>query len=68
MAQSTNTLDRYALADNGDNAREDLRNIISDISPTDTPFQSSIGRDTATNTYTEWLMDSLATALIGAPA
>jgi hypothetical protein len=43
-------------------------NIISDISPTDTPFQSSIGRDKATNTYTEWLMDSLATALIGAPA
>ena len=62
MAQSTNTLDRYDLATNGDNAREDLRNIISDISPTDTPFQSSIGRDKATNTLTEWLMDSLASA------
>jgi len=62
MAQSTNTLDRYDLATNGDNAREDLANIISDISPTETPFQSSIGKGTAENTFTEWLMDSLATA------
>ena len=62
MAQSTNTLDRYDLATNGENAREDLRNIITDISPTETPFTSSIGRDTATNTFTEWLMDSLASA------
>ena len=62
MAQSTNTLDRYDLATNGDNAREDLSNIISDISPTETPFQSSIGKDKATNTFTEWLQDSLATA------
>ena len=42
--------------------REDLSNLISDISPTTTPFQSNIGSRDATNTYFEWQTDSLATA------
>ena len=42
--------------------REDLSNIIYDISPVDTPFMSNIGRDTAKNTYFEWQTDALASA------
>lgn len=42
--------------------REDLANIIYDISPVDTPFMSNIGRDTAANTYFEWQTDELAAA------
>ena len=42
--------------------REDLANIIYDISPVDTPFISNIGRDTASNTYFEWQTDELASA------
>jgi hypothetical protein len=42
--------------------REDLSNIIYDISPTSTPFMSNIGRDTCENTYFEWQTDALAAA------
>lgn len=42
--------------------REDLSNIIYDISPTSTPFMSNIGRDTCENTYFEWQTDVLAAA------
>ena len=42
--------------------REDLSSLISDISPTTTPFQSNIGSRDADNTYFEWQTDSLATA------
>jgi hypothetical protein len=42
--------------------REDLANVIYDISPVDTPFMSNIGRDTASNTYFEWQTDALANA------
>jgi hypothetical protein len=42
--------------------REDISNLISDISPTTTPFQSNIGSRDAENTYFEWQTDSLATA------
>ena len=48
--------------DNVNAIREDLSNIIYDISPVDTPFMSNIGRDTADNTYFEWQTDSLASA------
>lgn len=48
--------------DNVNAIREDLSNIIYDISPVDTPFMSNIGRDTASNTYFEWQQDSLAAA------
>jgi hypothetical protein len=42
--------------------REDLSDLISDISPTTTPFQSNIGSRDVDNTYFEWQTDSLATA------
>lgn len=40
--------------------REDVEDIIYDISPTDTPFLSSIGSGTANATLHQWQQDSLA--------
>ena len=42
--------------------REDLTDIIYNISPSDTPFTSSIGKTSATAVYHEWQTDSLAAA------
>ena len=42
--------------------REDLTDIIYNISPTETPFMSSIGKTKATAVYHEWQTDSLAAA------
>jgi hypothetical protein len=39
-----------------------LTDIIYDISPTETPFMSSIGKTKATAVYHEWQTDSLAAA------
>lgn len=39
--------------------REDLANIIYDISPDETPLQSNIGQETVSNTYFEWMTDVL---------
>lgn len=58
MAQTTNTLDAYDLNTN----REDLADIIYDISPTETPFCSNVGRHSSDATYKEWTIDSLAAA------
>ncbi|MCZ7931082.1 DUF5309 family protein [Agrobacterium leguminum] len=44
------------------NVREDLGNVISNISPEETPFYTEIGKDTAKNTYHEFMNDSLAPA------
>ena len=43
-------------------AREDLADVIYDISPQDTPIMSSIGKGKATAVYHEWQTDSLASA------
>jgi hypothetical protein len=42
--------------------REDLADIIYNISPTDTPFISNVGKGTTSGTYYEWQTDSLAAA------
>jgi hypothetical protein len=42
--------------------REDLSDVIYNIAPTETPFQSSIGKTKATAVYHEWQTDSLAAA------
>ena len=42
--------------------REDLTDVIYNISPTETPFMSSIGKTKATAVYHEWQTDSLAPA------
>lgn len=59
MAQPTNLFDRY---DGTKAVREDLANIIYNISPEDTPFMSAIGRENVSNTYYEWQTDALAAA------
>lgn len=59
MAQPTNLFDRY---DATKSVREDLSNIIYNISPEDTVFMSNVGRDTASQTFTEWQTDALAAA------
>lgn len=42
--------------------REDLTDVIYNISPTETPFMSSVGKTKATAVYHEWQTDSLAAA------
>src|SRR5210317_303734 len=42
--------------------REDLTDVIYNISTTDTPFMSSVGKTNATAVYHEWQTDSLADA------
>jgi hypothetical protein len=56
----SNTVTRY---DATKSIREDFADVIYNISPTDCPLMSNIGRDTAKQTYTEWQTDALATAV-----
>ena len=58
MAIPTNTRQTYG----GVEIRQDLSNIIYNISPTDTPFLSGIGRGTASNTIFQWQKDELSAA------
>jgi hypothetical protein len=44
--------------------REDLTDMIYNISPTETPFMSSIGKTKATGVLHEWQLDSLAAATV----
>lgn len=46
--------------------REDLTNVLTNISPLETPFFSSIGRTKATNTLHEWQTITLAAAAANA--
>lgn len=43
--------------------REDLSDVIYNISPTETPFMSNAGRGKCSNTFFEWQIDSLAAAV-----
>ena len=45
--------------------REDLTDVIYDISPTDTPLLNTLARGKATAVYHEWQTDSLASATTG---
>jgi hypothetical protein len=57
MAKVTNAFDTYtATAD-----REDLSNIIYNISPMQTPFMSSIGKRNVKNVVFDWQTESLPT-------
>ena len=58
MSQPSNTFSTYDAVGN----REDLSNIIFDISPTETPFVSGIGKNEATSTKHEWQTHSLTAA------
>jgi hypothetical protein len=59
MTISTNEITRYDAT----NVREDLANVIYNISPVDVPFMSNIGRENVKNTYFEWQTDVLASAV-----
>lgn len=56
-------LSRHGLDDNGDNVREDLTDIIYNISPTERPFHQNAGREDAASDFHEWTIDALATAV-----
>ena len=58
MALITSTITRY---DATRAVREDLSNIIYNISPVDCPGMANFGRDTARQTMFEWQVDTLAT-------
>lgn len=55
MAQPTNTFDSYDMT----GIREDLSDVIYDVSPSETPFYSACAKVKATNTYHEWQTDAL---------
>jgi hypothetical protein len=55
MAQPTNTLDSYDVR----GIREDLSDVIYDISPEETPFYTACAKAKATNTLHEWQTDAL---------
>ena len=55
MTLPTNTVTQYSTV--GD--REDLLDMIYDISPTETPFMNGIARSKASSVYHEWQTDSL---------
>ena len=57
MAVPANTRQTYGAI----GIREDLSNIIYNISPMDTPFLNGCGRGSADNTLFEWQTDDLAT-------
>lgn len=59
MALVTNALTRY---DGYRAVREELADVIYNISPVDVPFMSNIGRENVKNTYFEWQVDVLAAA------
>ena len=55
MAQPTNTFDSYDAV----GIREDLQDVIYDISPEETPFYSACQKVKAANTFHEWQTDAL---------
>jgi hypothetical protein len=58
MAVPTGTFVSYSAV----GVKEDLANIIYDISPTETPFLTNAKRGRTTQKYTEWQTDSLTAA------
>ena len=46
----------------GNKVREDLTDIIYNISPTERPFHQNVGRESASSDLHEWVIDSLADA------
>lgn len=58
MAVPTGTYQRFTAI----GMKEDLEDVINDISPLDTPFLSNIQRKKATSTFHEWQTDALDSA------
>ena len=59
MTIATTTFTRFDAI----GVREQLSNVIANISPTDTPFMSNAKKGKAKNTLFEWQTDTLATAV-----
>lgn len=62
MAQPTNTFDSY----DAKGIREDLSDVIYDISPEETPFYSKCAKVKATATFHEWQTDALRSSTANA--
>jgi hypothetical protein len=62
MAIVTNTFTTYSAK----GIREDLSNVITNISPEETPYMSNIGRENVSNSLYEWQTDVLAAAAANA--
>jgi hypothetical protein len=62
MAQPTNTFDSYDAV----GIREDLQDVIYDISPEETPFYSACKKVKASNTFHEWQTDALRSSAANA--
>ncbi len=58
MTVPTDTTQTYQVV----GRREDLTDVIHDVTPTATPFMTAIKKGTAENTYHEWQTDALAAA------
>jgi hypothetical protein len=59
MAAITNTYTRF----DAKGVREELSNVIYQISPEETPFMSNVGKENVKNTFYEWQTDDLASAV-----
>jgi len=62
MAQPTNTFDSYDAV----GIREDLEDVIYDVSPEETPFYTSCAKVKASNTLHEWQTDALRSSAANA--
>lgn len=62
MTQAAETFDKYDAVGN----REDLSDIIFDISPSETPILSAIKKGKASNTLHEWQTDAIGAAAANA--
>jgi hypothetical protein len=62
MAQPSNTFDSYDAV----GIKEDLEDVIYDVSPEDTPFYSACAKVKARNTYHEWQTDALRSSAANA--
>ena len=62
MAQPTNTFDSYDAV----GIREDLSDIITNISPEEKPFYTKCRKTTASNTLVEWQTDALRSSAANA--
>ena len=62
MAQPANTFDSYDAV----GIREDLSDIITNVSPEETPFHTKCRKTTASNTLTEWQTDALRSSAANA--
>lgn len=58
MAQVSGTVDTLDI----EGIKEDIEDMIWDISPTETPFLTMAARKSVSNTYHQWQTDSLAAA------